>query len=102
MISCMYRKFEWDENKNRTNQQKHGVDFDTASYVFDDPNFLSEQDRIVDGEERWQTIGLVGGFIILMVAHTVRESEDVEIIRIISARKATSKERKYYEQAAFR
>ena len=102
MVSYMYRKFEWDENKNRTNQQKHGVDFDTASYVFDDPNFLSEQDRIVDGEERWQTIGLVGGFVILMVAHTVRESEDVEIIRIISARKATSKERKYYEQAAFR
>ena len=85
MASCMYRKFEWDENKNRANQQKHGVDFDTASYVFDDPNFLREQDRIVDGEERWQTIGVVGGFVILMVAHTPRESEDVEIIRIISA-----------------
>lgn len=56
----MCRKFEWDENKNRANQSKHGVDFDTASYVFDDPNFLSEQDRVVDGEERWQTIGLVG------------------------------------------
>lgn len=97
----MYRKFEWDENKNVINRNKHGVDFQTASFVFDDPNFLSEQDRIVDGEERWQTIGMVGGLVILMVAHTVREDENTEIIRIISARKATSKERKHYEQATF-
>lgn len=98
----MCRKFEWDENKNRANQSKHGVDFDTASYVFDDPNFLSEQDRVVDGEERWQTIGLVGGFLILMVAHTLRESEEIEIIRIVSARRATAKERERYEQTTFR
>ena len=97
----MYRKFEWDENKNVINRNKHGVDFQTASFVFDDPNFLSEQDRVVDGEERWQTIGMVGGLVILMVAHTVREDENTEIIRIISARKATSKERKHYEQATF-
>lgn len=101
MVFCMYRKFEWDENKNVINRNKHGVDFQTASFVFDDPNFLSEQDRIVDGEERWQTIGMVGGLVILMVAHTVREDENTEIIRIISARKATSKERKHYEQATF-
>ena len=97
----MYRKFEWDENKNVINRNKHGVDFQTASFVFDDPNFLSEQDRVVDGEDRWQTIGMVGGLVILMVAHTVREDENTEIIRIISARKATSKERKHYEQATF-
>ena len=97
----MYRKFEWDENKNVINRNKHGVDFQTASFVFDDPNFLSEQDRVVDGEERWQTIGMVGGLVILMVAHTVREDENTEIIRIISARKATPKERKHYEQATF-
>lgn len=101
MVFCLYRKFEWDENKNVINRNKHGVDFQTASFVFDDPNFLSEQDRIVDGEERWQTIGMVGGLVILMVAHTVREDENTEIIRIISARKATSKERKHYEQATF-
>ena len=101
MVFCMYRKFEWDENKNVINRNKHGVDSQTASFVFDDPNFLSEQDRVVDGEERWQTIGMVGGLVILMVAHTVREDENTEIIRIISARKATSKERKHYEQATF-
>ncbi len=101
MVFCLYRKFEWDENKNVINRNKHGVDFQTASFVFDDPNFLSEQDRVVDGEERWQTIGMVGGLVILMVAHTVREDENTEIIRIISARKATSKERKHYEQATF-
>lgn len=102
MVYCMYRKFEWDENKNTINRNKHGVDFQTASFVFDDPNFLSEQDRVVDGEERWQTIGMVGGLVILMVAHTLREDANTEIIRIISARKATSKERKHYEQTAFR
>lgn len=101
MVFYMYRKFEWDENKNVINRNKHGVDFQTASFVFDDPNFLSEQDRVVDGEARWQTIGMVGGLVILMVAHTVREDENTEIIRIISARKATSKERKHYEQATF-
>ena len=101
MVFCMYIKFECDENKNVINRNKHGVDFQTASFVFDDPNFLSEQDRVVDGEERWQTIGMVGGLVIMMVAHTVREDENTEIIRIISARKATSKERKHYEQATF-
>ncbi len=98
----MCRKFEWDETKNKLNLKKHGIDFDTASFVFDDPHFISEQDRVVDGEERWQTIGMVGGFIILMVAHTVRDNDAIEIIRIISARRATPKEQKRYEQTAFR
>jgi hypothetical protein len=98
----MCRKFEWDEGKNQINLNKHGIDFDTASFVFDDPHFLTEQDRVVDGEERWQTIGMVGGFVILMVAHTVQDASNVEIIRIISARRAIPKEKKRYEQAAFR
>ena len=102
MAYCMCRKFEWNESKNQLNVSKHGIDFDTASYVFDDPHFMTEQDRVVDGEERWQTIGRVGGFIILMVAHTVQDAVGLEIIRIISARKATPKEQKRYEQTAFR
>lgn len=101
MVLRMYREFEWDEAKNIINQRKHEIDFQTASFVFDDPNFLSEQDRVVDGEERWQTIGMVGGLLILMVAHTLREADDTEIVRIISARKATPKERKPYEKTAF-
>ena len=68
-----------------------------------DPCFdLIRQDRIEDGEERWQTIGVVYGVTVLLVAHTVTEGNDdrgpVETIRIISARRATPRERKHYEQ----
>jgi uncharacterized protein (DUF4415 family) len=55
-------RFEWDETKNRQNRRKHGVDFAAAALVFDDPNHRSEQDRFVNGEERWQTIGWVTSF----------------------------------------
>jgi uncharacterized DUF497 family protein len=50
-------RFEWDPNKSRANRRKHGVSFETASLVFDDPNHLSVQDRFEEGEERWQTLG---------------------------------------------
>jgi uncharacterized protein len=73
--------FSWDERKNRSNRRNHGISFDTAARVFLDPFHMSRQDRIVDGEGRWQTIGLVNGLLIL-VAHTVVDEED-EIIRII-------------------
>jgi uncharacterized protein (DUF4415 family)/uncharacterized DUF497 family protein len=55
-------RFEWDEAKNRQNRRKHAVDFEVAALVFDDPNQRSEQDRFVNGEERWQTIGWVSEF----------------------------------------
>ena len=51
-----------------------------------------------DGEERWQTLGLVGEVVVLLVAHTYHEQGEIEMIRIISARKATRQERKCYEQ----
>jgi len=57
-------------------------------------------ERGLDGQERWQTIGYVAGSVILIVAHTVRDGDAAEeIIRIISARKATARERRAYEQA---
>jgi len=90
-------EFAWDERKNRINKQKHGVSFKTAVLVFDDPHQLSVQDREVEGEPRWQTIGIVNGIHILLVAHTV--SEDEEVIRILSARKATRRERSMYAQS---
>ena len=92
--------FSWDEAKNISNQQKHGISFETAAQVFRDPSHLSVQDRVEDGEERWQTLGLVGEIVVLLVAHTVREVDDVkEEIRIISARKATRLERSRYEES---
>jgi len=95
-------RFEWDEAKNLANRRKHGVSFEQASRVFCDPLYVSVRDRVESGEERWQTLGLVGGFLLLIVAHTVREERDegtsVEVIRIISARRATPKERQRYEE----
>jgi hypothetical protein len=87
----------WDPLKNQSNLKKHGVSFDTAQLVFDDPLHLSRQDRIENGEERWQTIGMVAESVILIVAHTWVDSDGSEIIRIISARRATKSERTIYE-----
>ena len=89
-------EFAWDESKNRVNQRRHGVSFETAVLVFDDPHQVSIQDREVDGELRWQTIGMASGLQLLLVAHTV--DEEAEVIRIISARKAMPRERKAYAQ----
>jgi uncharacterized DUF497 family protein len=77
--------------------RKHGIGFDVARRVFDDPDAISDQDRFEGGEYRWQTIGLVNGVIMLTVAPTVREEADTETFRIISARRATRKERRRYE-----
>jgi len=94
----MERYFEWDEKKAEINFRKHGIRFDEAAHAFDDPLAISIQDRIENGEQRWQTIGMVNGFLLLLVAHTVRlESEGVEVVRIISARRADKKERVHYE-----
>lgn len=91
-------EFAWDEQKSRRNLAKHGVSFETAKLVFDDPRALSQLDRVKDGEERWQTLGLAAGILILLVVHTYREESGEEILRIISARKATPRERTIYEQ----
>lgn len=93
-------QFEWDEKKNLSNEKKHGVDFKTASFVFNDRFLLSEFDyRFSYFEERWKSIGRVEQSLIY-VAHTLMESEDEkkeEIIRIITARKASPNEaRRYY------
>ena len=92
-------RFEWDPAKARANERKHGISFEIAAHVFEDPDALVEQDRIERGERRWQTLGLVEGILLLLVAHTVRlEDEGDEIIRIISARRADGKERSRYEK----
>lgn len=91
-------RFEWDEAKAASNLAKHRVRFETATRVFADPFLLTEQDRIEHGEHRWQTIGMIDGYLVLLVAHTVGDDDGTEIIRIISARKADPKERKRYEQ----
>jgi uncharacterized DUF497 family protein len=91
-------RFTWDKEKNRINKRKHGISFETARLVFDHPYHVSLQDREVQGELRWQTVGMVKGIQILLVAHTVSELGREEVIHIISARKATPQERDIYAQ----
>lgn len=95
---CTKMRFVWDEEKNRRNLSKHKVSFETAALVFDDSHAISQIDRVVDGEERWQTLGFAGGIAILLVAHTYHDENGEETIRIISARKATAGERDLYGQ----
>lgn len=94
-------RFEWDEAKNLANRRKHGISFEDATEVFLDPLCISKQDHGRDGELRWQTFGIVKGMELLMVAHTEWEDREdgavMEVIRIISARLATPKERREYE-----
>jgi len=94
----MEQHFEWDEAKAASNMRKHGIQFEKAVAVFEDPCSITEQDRIEGGEYRWQTVGMAGGALLLLVAHTINTDDDtIETIRIISARKANKKERARYE-----
>lgn len=89
-------KFEWDTDKAKSNQKKHGVSFDEAQSVFYDEfaiQFFDEESS--DTEDRFLMLGLSQEQRILIVCHCERDSGN--IIRIISARKATKHERKFYE-----
>ena len=92
-------EFAWDEVKNRSNRAKHGLGFEQAVAVFDDPFRQMRQDRTEGGEMRWQTIGSIGAFRIVLVAHTIFDLDlDREVYRLISARRATKKEVRDYER----
>ncbi len=87
-------KFEWDENKNSINKEKHKVSFETAAHVFDDPYYIEMYDfeHSID-EDRFIALGMVGD--VLFVVFT----EKKDAVRLISARLATSIERRiYYDQ----
>jgi hypothetical protein len=92
-------RFEWDEAKNEANKRKHGVDFEAAQLIFDDERCITFVERVVDGEERWHAIGAIEAIIILVVVHTYRQEAAEEVIRMVSARPASSHERKLYAQA---
>ena len=92
-------KFEWDDSKNIINQEKHGVSFEEAKEVFDDALQISRLDKRFNYfEERWITLGTTKKEKILVVANLFFSDDGEEIIRIISARKANSNERKTYEK----
>jgi len=92
-------RFEWDPQKELANQSKHGVSFKEASEVFEDPLHLSKIDhRFSYFEERWISVGRTRSRRLLVVANLFFDSEGNEIVRIISAREASSNERKQYEE----
>lgn len=84
--------FEWDENKNRINIQKHNVSFDQAKDIFGLYTTVFFQDETVDGEQRWKAIGSHNGISYLLVIHTYHNDDGEEYIRIISARKLSKAE----------
>jgi uncharacterized DUF497 family protein len=90
----------WDDVKAVSNMHKHRVSFELAACVFNDPLALSRPDPHSD-EERWQTIGRPSSknALVLFVVHTWPDNEDGG--RIISARRATTHERKAYEEGQF-
>jgi hypothetical protein len=84
-----------DESKNRANIRKHGYDFADAQGMFGSPLIAEPDTREEYGENRWVGLGLIRG----RVAHITFAERDAETVRIISLRKATSRERKAYENA---
>lgn len=89
-------EFEWDENKERINIQKHKIDFSTASFVFLDEQRLEFYDeKHSKYEERYKVIGTINGFLmVIVVSYTLRNNG--KTIRLISARKAEKEEREEY------
>jgi uncharacterized protein len=88
-------RFEWDNNKAESNFRKHGVTFEEAVTVFADPYLLfTEDSKHSEGEEREWAIGEAENGSMIVVVFTMRG----EKLRIISARKATKRERRRYEQ----
>lgn len=88
-------RFEWDDEKNKSNIRKHGFDFADAWEIFEAPLLAGLDEREDYGEDRWIGIGLLRGRIIVVVF----TERDTETIRLISLRKASRHERINYEQA---
>ena len=93
-------KFEWDKNKDLLNRKNHGVSFHEAEAIFEDPFHLSVLDRRFDYlEERWMTLGETKSGKLIVAGHIYLMDDDgTELVRIITARKATTKERQRYEK----
>ncbi|MBQ9868845.1 MAG: BrnT family toxin [Ruminococcus sp.] len=90
-------KFEWDEDKNELNKQKHKISFETAKEVFyDELAILFDDPDHSIGEERFLIMGMLKSSKICIVSHCYRDKENV--IRIISAREATKPEKRFYEE----
>ena len=90
--------FDWDPRKAKSNRLKHGVSFEEAATAFLDPAGLDGED-LEHSESEARRLRLAKGGLgkVLVIAYTIRRKDDEEIKRIISARRASGKERKKYE-----
>ena len=93
MYNCSYLLTEWDPGKARLNVRKHGISFADAVASLEDEGALTMRDPFSDDEERWVTMGRDVLGRVLVVVYTWRG----ESVRLISARKATARERRRYE-----
>lgn len=100
MAGNFHYHFEWDPTKAATNRRKHEVAFEQAATVFRDPLAMTIYDQEHShGEDRWITLGQDGNGVLLVVVHTYQAmNEESARIRIISARRATKRERHDYEK----
>ena len=90
-------QFDWDERKNKLNRKKHGIWFEEAVHIFEDPQvrFFLDQEHLNE-EDRFVAIGQGSESSLLVVVHCYRDTDN--IVRIISARRASRKERLFYEE----
>ena len=86
----METRFTWDPAKARKNLRVHGISFEAAQEVFNDPNHVAKENYFIEdqGEQRYGVIGLTANVVLLLVVFVDRSEGNVEIVRIISARKA--------------
>ena len=93
---CIYSpmSYQWDSEKAASNLKKHGIDFADAVGVLEDEWALTMKSQYIKGEQRFATVGVDFFGRVLVVVYTYRNDD----IRIISARKATKRERSIYEQ----
>lgn len=94
-------EFEWNLQKGKENLAKHGVSFELARCVFNDPAHYTGQGYVENAELRYDTLGRVSELLVLRVTHIEKTYGKISKIRILSARKADGKERNVYERKAF-
>ncbi len=94
----MRARCTWDPAKAERNQRAHGISFETAAEVFDDPNHVAGDNYFIesDGEQRYQIIGMTRSLVLLLVVFVDRRQPDVEVVHLISARKAVDYEESIY------
>jgi hypothetical protein len=94
----MAPEFTWSPEKAKRNLRKHGVSFETAVEVFSDPNQKNADNYLVAGEQRLQIIGMTQNLVLLLVVFVDYSDGEVEVIHIISARKAEDWEERIYAE----